>query len=127
MRDYDKKLELNLVFGHDTIKYHEKVIIGMDYYTKLATRRKFKTIWSLFEVGSNMFKSAIVNPNGNPIVVAYNGGLGEGGQVKLSLNPTWLTVWSACDKLITQSGDDYHIFIESLDIEGNTLHLIAGS
>jgi hypothetical protein len=47
--------------------------------------------------------------------------------VKIEGN-TWMDVWRACDKLIINSGDTYHRYIEDVDInERNQLELGTGS
>lgn len=122
------KLRLNILSAQEVREIQDTNADDlMDYYGDIAERRKFSTTWSMYEVGRRMFRSAIVNPNGNPIIVAYDGGWGTGGQVILSHSPVWVTVWRACNQLITQSGDSHHVFIEGFNVKGNTLHLQTGS
>ena len=42
-------------------------------------------------------------------------------------NATWLDVWKILDDLICESGDSDHCFIETFDIDGDTVRVFFGS
>lgn len=42
-------------------------------------------------------------------------------------NATWLTIWKLCDELVKESGDEDHRFIETFDIDRDTVRVFFGS
>jgi len=45
----------------------------------------------------------------------YDGHWGKNNQVDFEKAPNFLEIWKACDKMIFDSGDHHHIYIESID------------
>jgi len=70
----------------------------------------FTTAWSLFD-----------KPNLDEVAhegtyeVAYHGGWGSTPTPITVTNPTYLDLWAAADKLIVESEDTHHTFIEAFD------------
>lgn len=59
--------------------------------------------------------------------VHYDGGWGIAGSESV-MNPTYLQLWQIADRLIRQSGDLHHVFVEYFFIKGDgILELSTGS
>ena len=80
--------------------------------------------------GSLLSLDFTVNPCTGAIGVYYGGGWGEAGEVKFCKkqeNVTLADVWKACDKLLAESGDRHHVFIEELSFDGSFISFTCGS
>ena len=78
------------------------------------------------------------HPFGDATVVSYSNywtGRNEKGFIVVSttpvttalLGPSYLDLWRAADKLIRESGDGHHVYIEAFTLEGDVVHLHCGS
>ena len=78
--------------------------------------------WSCFEGGQN---ADAVGIEGRNLTLVYD----EDRPVRIALpdNPTWRQLFVAADKLIGQSGDTDHIFIESFETKESDVYLHTGS
>lgn len=81
----------------------------IDFYGALQEFLGMQTIWSIFTVDD--FRKI---PFPEAEVVTYDGGWGRSGSIVLETWATWADLWAAADKLIAQSGDLHHIFIERI-------------
>lgn len=80
------------------------------------------TIWSMYEIRD----FGAVAYEGD-YTVHYDGGWGIAGSESV-MNPTYLQLWQIADRLIRQSGDLHHIFIEDFNLWGDgILELSTGS
>lgn len=85
---------------------------------KLQDEHGFKSIWSISEVAD---MNAIF---GYVEAVEY-----EGNTEIVGTEVTWLQLWAIADRLIKQSGDFHHIFVENFHKKnGDIVHkLVTGS
>lgn len=95
------------------VKEDSEFEIKMDFYDTVASINEFKSIWSIYEVldfNETPFK--------NLKSICYNGNRGFSGTYAFEETPTWIQIWQACEKLIVDSHDLHHIFIEDIKDEG---------
>jgi hypothetical protein len=81
----------------------------IDFYGEIQENLGLQTIWSIFTVDD--FRKV---PFPEAEVITYKGGWGRSGSIWLETWATWEDLWIAADKLIVQSGDLHHIFIERI-------------
>jgi hypothetical protein len=108
---------------HDLFKDHrqredEAQANKSDMFDKISEANGFKSIWSIYEVDD-------INA-----VFGYVEGVEYAGcSEQVGTEITWLQLWAIADRLIEESGDDHHIFIENFAKKDNEhMHrLITGS
>ena len=44
--------------------------------------------------------------------------------IKTLHNPTWIDLWKASDEIMLETGDEDHIFLESIDKVGETKYRV---
>lgn len=96
-----------------------------DFYQKIAERNELThSTWSIYEVTDF---EAIPFPKATKL--RHSEHWGEGViELDLPTNATWLDLWKAADRLIYESKDNAHIYIEVFfEVDESTLLLIAGS
>lgn len=72
-----------------------------DMFDKISEANGFKSIWSIYEVDD-------INA-----VFGYVEGVEYAGCSELvGTEITWLQLWAIAERLIEESGDDHHVFIE---------------
>jgi len=99
--------------------------IKYKYFDELQTKHKFQSIWSVYNIKGIREKAFTDN---TPLELIYDMHWGEKTvRTRVPKNPTWLTLWKCADKLIYESGDRHHIFIEAFLRNGNILTLVTGS
>ena len=89
-----------------------------DKLEKISEANGFKSIWSIHEVDDI-----------NAIFGYVEGVEYEGCSELVGTEVTWLQLWAIAERLIEESGDDHHVFIENFAKKDNEhLHrLITGS
>jgi hypothetical protein len=81
-----------------------------DFYREVRLLLDIKhTTWSIHSMRD--FNHIVTEGR---MILQYDGGWGTSGEIEL-LSPSWWEVWQAADKLIGQSGDSHHIFIERVE------------
>jgi len=97
-----------------------------EHYEKVAFAFGLKTQWSIYEV-SNLYTH---HPYVGATTILYKNHWGT-EPVKATINgDTWADLYCAADACILDSGDDHHVFIESLEPaedDPHTLILSTGS
>jgi hypothetical protein len=91
----------------------------MDYYSEFKSDNGLRSIWSIFELPIHGFLQD--HPYRGAATVSYQ------GCYAAILGQTWADLYRAADSVITQSGDDHHIFIEGFLFAGDELRLTTGS
>lgn len=103
-----------------------------EYFASLdaiAEENNFASSWSL---GDTDF-SAIPFPGATRLRYRVNTFFVDGGKkdvwhsVDLPARSTFLDLWKGADKLIRESGDHHHLFVEDFTPEGTDLILFCGS
>lgn len=80
--------------------------------------------WSIWEVTDF---TAVAFPGKRKMTYAVNWG-NKDIELDLPENPTWLDMWKAADRIIKDSGDQHHVFIEGFtEKDGGVLDLDTGS
>ena len=98
--------------------------LKFNYFTKVQTTNRFKSVWSIFEVNNIFDLSGL---RGETLRYGDHWGTGTvviplpGGTLQ------WWDLWVAAEKAIEQSGDQHHMFIEAFRKEGNDIYLSTGS
>lgn len=83
---------------------------------EIAKKYNFVSVWSMYDVDINA-------PSNIPAgILKYHR-----NSIGIPENTTWLDMWCLADKLIKDSGDLHHTFIEDFEVEGNVTTLITGS
>lgn len=87
-------------------------------FDKISEANGFKSIWSMYEVDDI-----------NAVFGYVEGVEYEGCSELVGTEVTWLQLWAIADRLIEESGDSHHLFIENFAKKDNEhLHrLITGS
>lgn len=102
-------------------KYFDKNSEG---YTKISEKHKLQTIWSMYEIPASKMTKEFINEDISEI--EYDGGCGTKQSFKITKDnkpKNWVEFWKIADKLIMQSGDTHHIFIEDATYEPKTKKL----
>lgn len=108
----------------------DRVTELITFWDEIGQQLGAKSRWSLFdEAGTNPDEVGI---HGSNLTLVYTDHWGKAGEVKTSMpdNPTWRQMYVAADKLIQESGDENHIFIEQFTQapeDPNTYLLDTGS
>ena len=86
-----------------------------DYYCDVQAENGFISIWSLYDI------SDLTLPHcyGENMSVHYN------GCVAKVEGHTWIDLWRAADKVIVESGDSDHIFIETFLRDQDTVLILS--
>lgn len=113
----------------NTTEYQSNEYEGKDYCSKLIDFYSsvsdhiddVSTMWSVFEVRD--FTAIAFK---GKYELYYDGGWGKEQSCDVE-NPTWLQIWQAANKLIKQSGDGHHIFIEQVIWGPKRLTIETGS
>lgn len=92
--------------------------LRMKMLEKIQDEHGFSTIWSISEIDDMNASFGYVES------VEYLGYIEIIGK-----DVTWLELWATAERLIKQSGDSHHIFIENFAKKPNEIshHLITGS
>lgn len=91
----------------------------MEYFFSKQDEFKFITIWSIYEKGRNINKK---HDLGNVHTMEY-----EGNKKKIK-GSTWKSLWKAAEKLVIDSNDFHHIFIEDfVEVDSGVVRLHTGS
>ena len=93
------------------------------YFETVREANKFKSVWSIYEVGILQACSGLEGK-----VLKY-------GRVSIPLRQdvklyclTWIYLWECAEQAIKESGDGHHIFIEGFKDRGDgVIELITGS
>ena len=95
--------------------------------TDTENRPGFRSCWSM---GDMLLLSKQPAINGT-VTISYpsTNHWGENSPSYEVTDPTYMKLWEICDKLITESGDEHHIFIEDVSYNkvSNEWELITGS
>lgn len=123
----DKKHQVswNLIFtflkeaiGNDVIAQENMFENSMKAWTDLQYKHGFKTVWSMsnYKEMPPDIENEIFPMKGIEKLYYHPeySGYGALSSVDLPKNATYLDVWRAADKLIVDSGDTHHIFIEQI-------------
>jgi hypothetical protein len=101
---------------------------AIHYWDGIGQEIGAKSRWSLYnESGTN---ADAVGIEGRGLTLVYTGHWGPtSASIDLPDNPTWKQLFVAADKLIRDSGDNHHTFIELFQRCGDstTYELITGS
>jgi len=100
---------------------HDK---ASDYWRGVADQRNYTSIWSMYEVKSCQDP----HPYQGHTALVYDTFWGDANSIEVAINgSTWLDLYDAADRVIYQSGDEHHIFIENFYVEDGVLKLSTGS
>lgn len=83
---------------------------------EIAKENKFASVWSIYEV--ELHEPSNITAG----VLEY-----LGNYVQIPDNTTWLDMWRLADKLIKDSGDLHHTFIEDFVVNDDEVTLLTGS
>jgi hypothetical protein len=83
--------------------------------SKISKQEKFKSVWSISEVKAAQLDTSFSEKNVKGIVYESWGDKKEVSFGKAGKKMTWMDMWREADKLMRQSGDDHHIFIEDFN------------
>jgi hypothetical protein len=76
-------------------------------FDEIKMKNKFSSVWSIYEV-NNIYGYSDITVGEDAALVYHNVSVRlPAGQL------TWFELWKAADEVITMSGDDHHLFIES--------------
>lgn len=90
----------------------------LDHYESVARENGFVSVWSIYDIDD----LSLPHCYGEDINVQYNNCMAK------VEGHTWIDLWRAADKVIRESGDDHHIFIECfLRDQTTVLKLSTGS
>lgn len=84
----------------------------IEFWDEIGQQLGAKSRWSMLEeAGTNPDEIGI---HGTNLTLVYTDHWGKAGEVKTAMpdNPTWRQMYIAADKVIQESGDEAHIFIE---------------
>jgi hypothetical protein len=98
--------------------------------SEIADKEKFKSIWSISEVKAAELDGLFSKTNVKGIAYESWGDKQEISFGKAGKKMTWMDMWREADKLIRQSGDTHHIFIEMFypdKVKKGYYNLICGS
>lgn len=91
-----------------------------NYYDSIRKQNNFMSIWSLYEVDDINAHSHVVGAT----ELRYE-------DKKIDLDPnhhyTWFELWSCADKIMQETDDRHHIFIELFKLNGAIVELWCGS
>jgi len=89
-------------------------------FDKISQDNNFMSIWSVSEIKSKAINSP-VDTQGTAVIY-------KKCKAELPPNPTWLDMWSAADKVIRQSQDTHHVFVEGFELNNAGVYeLYTGS
>lgn len=98
----------------------------LDRRMDLANSYGESSVWSVFEVVDNM-KDVAYKHKAPTLVYSDHWGNKE-VSCKLPPNPTWKQLAKAADKLIKQSRDEHHVYVEDFfETKKGVLELSTGS
>jgi len=100
--------------------------VKFDYFSKVQTTNRFKSIWSIYEIVNVHDLSGLKAEN-----LVYKDHWNESA-ITIPLpggNLQWWDLWVAAEKAIIESEDEHHVFIEDFQKskDGKTLFLRTGS
>ena len=99
--------------------------IKFDYFSQVREELGLSTVWSIYEV-DNLSERHPFEGAKKVIYRAY----GSGDQEVAIIGSTWAALYVAANKLIRDSGDNHHIYIEAFQqssISPEILMLSTGS
>lgn len=94
-----------------------------NYFDALRTKHGLRSIWSEYDIGPGGIEQVAYPGNWTLLYDASHPA--ERGIVLQ--DPTWLDLWKASEKLIAESGDWHHMFIEGFVRRDQVLVLSLGS
>lgn len=91
------------------IKEMDKLI---EYYNGIRREEGFESVWSMWTTDE---WTDMKDVSGIPVgtVIRHSDLWGQTTKATVE-GKTWLDVWKTCEKVIIESGDTWHIFIEDL-------------
>lgn len=95
------------------------------YFAKIRNDNKFMSIWSIYEVDNIFQQSHVVGAT----KIKYSTWEGEPQEIDLdpSHTYTWMELWILADKMMRETGDHHHAFIEKFDLKDGVVELWCGS
>ena len=93
-----------------------------EMFEDVRKRNGFISIWSIYDI-DNLFDMSGLEAE----ELVYDGWDAKFTTPLPGGNLKWWDLYAAADKLIKQSGDEDHIFIEAFKKDGNKLYLFCGS
>mgnify|MGYP003347055260 CR=1 FL=1 len=107
----------------EKLPVYNDISYRINFYDSIGKILNIKnSCWSYFDV--NDFNKT---PEKEARIVYYDGAWGKAGQIEFDHPPTWGEIWQACDKLILESGDNHHSFIEGFEMKGKMISFYCGS
>lgn len=103
---------------------------AMDYWDEMRQKNSLTSIWSMYEVGNDC--NAVISED---ILTALNQGAELHYQgitadtMVVHEDMSWLELWKEIDKLIEQSEDAHHLYIEAVEFDksANLVRVWTGS
>ena len=86
-----------------------------NHYRDVQAENGFESIWSIY----NISDLTLPHCYGEDMSVHYN------GCVAKVEGPTWIDLWRAADKVIAESGDSDHMFIEMFLRDQDTVLILS--
>ena len=114
-------VEEQLVGKYMRIQEGDSILADIEKFNKIADENGFSTVWSIYEIEDLSLKSPF---KGKWMSTGINNDI----RVKLpNRKLTGLELWKYADELCNKLGDTDHIFIESFDVNGDTIEVFFGS
>lgn len=86
-----------------------------EFYTDIAESNNLCSIWSIYEVDPKDFNTV---PYPDATVLEYTNNWGSDVRLEVAVpghELTWLELYKLADRAIRLSGDQHHVFIESIE------------
>ena len=99
--------------------------VDMEYFSAIADQNRFTTRWSIYEEGICV---ADASPYSAGTVIRNRCKVwGYDTHATVEGNGSWMDVWAACEKVITEAGD-HHVYIEGFEqLADGTINVMTGS
>lgn len=95
------------------------------YYDKIRNDNLFLSRWSIYEIDDVFQPSHVVGAT--KIVYSTWDGDPQEAELDPSHTYTWIELWSIADKMVRDSGDRHHVFVEKFSLKDGVVKLLCGS
>ena len=119
--DNTPNVEEQLVGKYMRIQEGDSILADIEKFNKIREKNGFSTDWSLYEIKALSVKSPFKGK-------CMTNGIDHNVKVKLpNRKLTGLELWKYADELYKLLGDSDHLFIESFNMNDDTIEVFFGS
>lgn len=114
--------------GNDVIAQENARNECVNSWSEEGAKNDFMVVWSMpnfLKEKAPDIKNVVYPLPMKTLVYGGNSGWGNSGKIDLPENATYWDVWSAADKLVRQSGDNHHIFLEGLNLVKDGVYMLS--